>query len=218
MGNPTTSLQNVTAPRSATRSTRRKPTAKRPSGLQLLLYFARRHPFITLFAVWIAFLFFGWLAIKGLMYINPAPLEVVESPPPVAESPTHSADSSHVVGLLILVVATCTTSSILISRRLRGAQASPRRIVKRQAPPGSNSRRTASSSKRSPSKQAPRPHQAVSESAAPSKPANSTPFDAIAKIPTRSATIAQLADRENSTTKQPTLAERLAIRQPERKS
>lgn len=191
MGNPILSPQNRTAPQPVKRSTGGKPTAKPPSSLQLLMHFARQHPFISLFAVWIAFLFFGWLAIKGLTYTNPAPLEVIEAPQPAAESPTHSAGASSAIGLLAIVVVTCATSSILISRRLRPAPASPRRIVKR---------RTANSSKRS-----------------ASKPANSIRSDDTPSIPSRMS-IALLSDPEKTTTPPLNLAQRLDIRQQERRS
>lgn len=203
MGNPTTSLQNVTAPRSVPRSTRRKPTAKRPSGLQLLLYFARRHPFISLFTVWLAFLFFGWLAIKGLIYTNPAPLEVVE--PPVAEAPAHSTDSGNAIGLLTIVIVTCATSSIWLSRRLRPVHPPSRRVIRRQPASRPTSKRTTNPTEPFPRVRQPSPATAPARS------------NAIPKTTTHPA-IAPPVNTGKPIAPPLNLAEKLAIRQPKRES
>ncbi|MBD1844092.1 hypothetical protein H6F89_11905 [Cyanobacteria bacterium FACHB-63] len=212
MGNPITPVQNVTAPRSAKRS---RTTAKPPSVGRLLLHFAQRHPFICLFAVWSSFLFFGWLAISGLTYTNPAPLEIVESPQPVAESPANSADPSSAIGLLAIVVATCATSSVLISRRLRPAKQTSRRIIKRQVALSPTSDRRASRSQ-----QSSRSRQSNGQPIATLKSASPAQYAATAaKTSTRSPAPTLLLDKNPlKSNQQPSLAERLDIRQQERTS
>ncbi|MEP0918671.1 hypothetical protein NC981_17720 [Leptolyngbya sp. DQ-M1] len=206
MGNPITPVQNVTAPRSAKRS--RKPT-KPPSAGRLLLHFAQRHPFICLFAVWSSFLFFGWLAVSGLTYTNPAPLEVVESPQPVVESPANSADSSSAIGLLAIVVATCATSSVLISRRLRSAQQTSRRIIKQQAALSPTSERRASRSQPSARGRQSGGQSISVKSASPAHYAATA-----AKTSTRSPALTLLPDKTPLESNPPlSLAERLDIRQ-----
>lgn len=211
MGKPITPVQNVTAPRSAKRS--RRPTATPPSVGRFLLHFAQRHPFICLFTVWSSFLFFGWLAISGLTYTNPAPLEVVESPQSVAESPANSASSSSAIGLLAIVVVTCATSSVLISRRLRPAQQTPRRITKRQVALSPVSERRASRSQR-----AARSRQLAAQPIATLKSASPAQYAATAaKTSTRSPAPTLLLDKHPlKSNQQPSLAERLDIRQQER--
>ncbi len=138
MGNRTLPLQNVTAPRSTKRTIDRKPTPKH-SSLRFLLHFVQRHPFICLLAVWSSFLFFGWLAITGLTYINPAPLEVVATPQPSAESqpttPFELSKPANTFGLLAIVTVTCAASSVLLARQLRPVKPAPRRAIKRQPAP-----------------------------------------------------------------------------------
>ncbi|MER3432669.1 MAG: hypothetical protein C4288_04375 [Leptolyngbya sp. ERB_1_1] len=134
MGNRTIPLQNVTASRSTNRAAERKPIAK-PSNLPFILQFAKRHPFVCLLAVWSSFLFFGWLAISGLTYINPAPLEVVESPHPetTSESPLELSKPNNTFGLLAIVTVSCAATSVLLARQLRPTKRKPRPTIKPQA-------------------------------------------------------------------------------------
>lgn len=77
-------------------------------------------------------LFFGWLAIKGLTYINPASLEVAESPKPEAAAQPFKIDKpTSSIGLLAIVAASCAATSIMVARQLRPVKPAPRRALKR---------------------------------------------------------------------------------------
>lgn len=128
-------MQNMSATRSSTRSTPRKPSAKR-TAFHLLLHIANRHPFFCLFAVWGSFLFFGWLAVSGLTYTNPAPLEAAQSPKPEAQAaPFQLSKPVNTFGLVMLVTASCAVTSVLLAKQLRPVKPAPRRVVRRQAAP-----------------------------------------------------------------------------------
>ncbi len=82
-------------------------------------------------------MFFGWLAITGLTYINPAPLEVATPPSPeVSESPSPFRIDKPATsfGILAIVAITCATSSVFLARRLRPVKPAPRRVIKRTQP------------------------------------------------------------------------------------
>ncbi|BAU12275.1 hypothetical protein LEP3755_28040 [Leptolyngbya sp. NIES-3755] len=127
-------MQNMSATRSNTRSTTQKPSAN-STAFHLLLHLASRHPFLCLFTVWSSFLFFGWLAISGLTYINPAPLEGAESPKPEVQTPFELSKPINTFGLVLLVTSSCAITSMLLAKQLRPVKSTPRRVVKRQAPP-----------------------------------------------------------------------------------
>ncbi|GAP95804.1 hypothetical protein [Leptolyngbya sp. NIES-2104] len=128
-------MQNMSATRSNTRSTPRKPSAKL-TAFHLLLHIAKRHPFFCLFAVWGSFLFFGWLAVSGLTYTNPAPLEVAQSPKPEAQAaPFQLSKPVNTFGLVMLVTASCAVTSVLLAKQLRPVKPASRRVVRRQAAP-----------------------------------------------------------------------------------
>lgn len=146
-------MQNMSATRSNTRSTNRKqstkPTAAKSSSLPLVLQLAKRHPFFCLFAVWVSFLFFGWLAISGLTYTNPAPLEVVK--PEVQAAPFQLSKPINTFGLVMLVASSCAIASFLVAKQLRPVKPAPRRVVKRQVPPQQTRHQSAQSSRPRPS-------------------------------------------------------------------
>ncbi|MGG6266944.1 hypothetical protein ACQ4M3_30995 [Leptolyngbya sp. AN03gr2] len=128
-------MQNMSATRSNKRSTTQKPSAK-STAFHLLLHLVNRHPFFCLFTVWSSFLFFGWLALSGLTYTNPAPLEVAESPKPeVQATPFQLSKPINTFGLILLVTSSCAITSMLLAKQLRPVKSTPRRVVKRQAPP-----------------------------------------------------------------------------------
>jgi hypothetical protein len=123
-------MQNMSATRSASRSTTQKPSAKL-TAFHLLLHLGKRHPFFCLFTVWSSFLFFGWLALSGLTYTNPAPLE---SPKPeVQAAPFQLSKPINTFGLVMLVTSSCAITSVLLAKQLRPVKPAPRRVVKRQA-------------------------------------------------------------------------------------
>lgn len=225
MGNQTIPLQNVTASRSTKRSTKQPPgqkpsaphhkshqkvTAKR-SGLQFLLYFAQRHPFVCLFAVWGSMLFFGWLALTGLTHINTAPLEVAKSPQPeaVVESERSRSELSkpaNTLGLSAIVAASCATASVLLARRLRPAKPPSRRALRRQSARTPETGRTPEATKRST-----RPRRPIVE------PANMPPAIP-ARPPTRSSAMKVLPNQENLLDmNDASLADLLDIRQQARR-
>lgn len=125
-------MQNMSATRSNARSTTQKPSAKL-TAFHLLLHIAKRHPFLCLLAVWGSFLFFGWLAVSGLTYTNPAPLE---SPKPeVQAAPFQLSKPINTFGLVMLVTSSCAITSVLLAKQLRPVKPVARRVVRRQAAP-----------------------------------------------------------------------------------
>ncbi|MBW4442910.1 MAG: hypothetical protein KME10_17060 [Plectolyngbya sp. WJT66-NPBG17] len=205
MGNRIIPLKTVAAPRSPNRSTERKSHTKlshaKPSGLRFLLHFAQRHPFICLLAVWSSFLFFGWLAVSGLTYTNPAPVEVAQSP--VAESkppsPFEFSKPANTFGLLAIVTASCAVTSVLLARQLRPVKPAPRRAVKRQSAPTPATVRST------------RPRQSIE------KPPANVKTAIVPKPPTRPSVVTVIIEDENPLEMgDATLADLLDIRQQAR--
>jgi hypothetical protein len=115
--------------------TQKKPIAKKQSGFRLLLHLLQRHPLLSLVVVWGSIIYFGWLAISGLTYTNPAPLEVVESPQPAVSQPVEMDKPATSLGMLAIVAVSCAAGSVMLARQLRPAKPEPRRGVKQVPPP-----------------------------------------------------------------------------------
>ena len=127
--------------------TKRKSIAQKPSGFRFLLHFAQRHPFLCLLAVWSSTLLFGWLAISGLTYISPTPVEVAGSPKPEATEtvqPFGIDTPATSIGLLAIVAASCAVTSVFVARKLRPVKPAPRRALKRTQPTEARSSRSLS--------------------------------------------------------------------------
>lgn len=136
MGNTINTLKSVTSVKAARQTPQQKPAKPKskptPSTSRFLLHFAQRHPFICLFVTWGAMLYFGWLAISGLTYTNPAPLETPQ-PEPVAEAPQPFKIDRPATsfGLLAVVAGSCAVTSALLARQLRPVKSAPRNAAKR---------------------------------------------------------------------------------------
>lgn len=179
MGNTVNTLQSVT-PLTTARHAKQKPTKPKSKATKstprILFHFVQRHPIILLFAVWGVVIYFGWLAIAGLTYINPAPVEapkpeaITEAPKPFRiDRPASS------FGLLAVVAGSCAVTSVLLARQLRPVKPAPRTSAKRVVIDPKPKRELRSRQERSRSSANSR------KSTPPIKPVTMSPAQAIAK-------------------------------------
>jgi hypothetical protein len=106
--------------------------------LRILLYLTQRHPILFWTGSWLGMVLISWLAISGLTYTNPAPLEegvekpkleVVKPTPPEPQVQPRTPATSF--GLLAAVAISCTATSVLLARQLRPVKPAPRRFTRR---------------------------------------------------------------------------------------
>lgn len=129
--------------RSAASSKRSAKPVRRtspPTGFRLLIFWAQRHPFLSLAGVWLTMMLLGWMAIVGLTYTNSAPLEVAAPQPEAQPQRVEPHKPATSFGLLVMVTATCAAASVLLARQLRPVKPAPRRAIKPLPAPTSRSR------------------------------------------------------------------------------
>lgn len=118
------------------------------TGLRILLHLTQRHPILFWTGAWLGMVFVSWLAIWGLTYTNPAPLEVTEKPQPEVVEKKQPATEvqprtpATSFSLLAAVAISCAATSVLLARQLSPVKPAPRRFTKR---PRSASPKTAQS-------------------------------------------------------------------------
>lgn len=107
------------------------------TGLRILLHLTQRHPILFWTGAWLGMVFVSWLAIWGLTYTNPAPLEVAEKPQPEVvekkqpETEVQPRTPATSFGLLAAVAISCAATSVLLARQLSPVKPAPRRFTKR---------------------------------------------------------------------------------------